>query len=423
MKRLVREYFIVILLVILLVFSLQFMIWPKEDEFEDQLRDQRFEGHQAMLVASAGDAFQIRRDFIAQSKSSILLSTYRLHDDVYTKYLMDDLYRAAERGVEVKVLVDYRFGGVKDRGFINHPNIKMYAYNPLKVSNLRGFQSVHHEKYMVFDDSYTLLGGRNAGERFFADDGIYDLDVLVKGEAIARKAREHFERHIAFKSQIKEIVGRGEYKLQDESLHNPKSISFYDDQMVMVDQVSFLTNDINTKKRKGYLFSVFKDLALNSEKKYLVSPYSTKSKHLLGLFDEETILQTNSITSSPNYPAFSNYYRNRKHYLDAGMDIYEFQDEVLSIHTKAYLFDDHLFVGSMNLDHRSFNINTEAMFLIESKELSDKFKLLVSDYEQASVLYSGDRVEFEERKIQPSFIKVVLMRISSLFSRLLAPFV
>lgn len=70
-----REYFIVILLLILLVFSLQFMIWPKEDEFEDQLRDQRFEGHQAMLVASAGDAFQIGRDFIAQSKSSILLNT------------------------------------------------------------------------------------------------------------------------------------------------------------------------------------------------------------------------------------------------------------------------------------------------------------------------------------------------------------
>lgn len=206
-------------------------------------------------------------------------------------------------------------------------------------------------------------------------------------------------------------------------MHNPKSISFYDDQMVMVDQVSFLTNDINTKKRKGYLFSVFKDLALNSEKKYLVSPYSTKSKHLLGLFDEETILQTNSITSSPNYPAFSNYYRNRKHYLDTGMDIYEFQDDELSIHTKAYLFDDKLFVGSMNLDHRSLNINTEAMFLIKSKELSEDFKALVSDYEQASVLYSGDQVEFEERKIQPSFIKVVLMRIYSLFSRLLAPFV
>src|SRR5690625_2784672 len=210
MKRLVREYFIVILLVILLVFSLQFMIWPKEDEFEDQLKDQRFEGHQAMLVASANEAFQIRRDFIAQSKSSILLSTYRLHDDIYTKSLMDDLYRAAERGVEVKILVDYRFGGVKDRGFINHPNIKMYAYNPLKISNLRGFQSVHHEKYMVFDDSYTLLGGRNVGERFFAQDGIYDLDVLIKGKDIASEARRHFKRHIAFESQIKEIVGRGE---------------------------------------------------------------------------------------------------------------------------------------------------------------------------------------------------------------------
>lgn len=79
---------------------------------------------------------------------------------------MDDLYRAAERGVDVKILVDYRFGDVKDRRFINHSNIKMYAYNPIKILNLRGFQSVHHEKYMVFDDSYTLLGGRNVGKRF-----------------------------------------------------------------------------------------------------------------------------------------------------------------------------------------------------------------------------------------------------------------
>lgn len=45
---------------------------------------------------------------------------------------MDDLYRAAERGVDVKILVDYRFGDVKDRRFINHSNIKCMRIIQLK---------------------------------------------------------------------------------------------------------------------------------------------------------------------------------------------------------------------------------------------------------------------------------------------------
>ena len=90
----------------------------------------------------------------------------------------------------------------------------------------------------------------------------------------------------------------------------------------------------------------------------------------------EVYYLTNSLASAKNLPAYPNYYFQRKKFLQAGVNIYEFQDTD-SIHGKSFILDDRIsVVGSFNLDSRSIYLDTETMLVIDSPELTRTF----SDY-------------------------------------------
>jgi putative cardiolipin synthase len=98
---------------------------------------------------------------------------------------------------------------------------------------------------------------------------------------------------------------------------------------------------------------------------------------------------TNSLASTNHVPVHSGYSRYRKKMLEMGASIYEARadavepvaaggatPESLTLHTKLMLIDErYLFVGSLNLDPRSIEINAEMGLLIDSpliaKELMD----------------------------------------------------
>jgi putative cardiolipin synthase len=94
--------------------------------------------------------------------------------------------------------------------------------------------------------------------------------------------------------------------------------------------------------------------------------------------------------------AHSHYKKYRKKLLDAGAELYEFRGEpsaelralsdtppvkskFISLHTKAFVLDEHwVLLGSLNIDPRSININTEHMLVIDSPRLAAE---MLSDYE------------------------------------------
>lgn len=77
---------------------------------------------------------------------------------------------------------------------------------------------------------------------------------------------------------------------------------------------------------------------------------------------------TNSMASSPNYPAFSAYSSQRAKFLATGVEIYEYQSTD-SIHGKSCVADGRIsVVGSFNLDDRSLYIDTESVLIIDSPE-------------------------------------------------------
>ena len=94
------------------------------------------------------------------------------------------------------------------------------------------------------------------------------------------------------------------------------------------------------------------------------------------------VIVTNSLASNNHVAVHSGYSGYRKDVIEAGIELYEvranagneFQSgegpSVLTLHTKLILIDRrYLFVGSLNLDPRSLEINAEMGLLIDSEEL------------------------------------------------------
>jgi len=126
----------------------------------------------------------------------------------------------------------------------------------------------------------------------------------------------------------------------------------------------------------------------------MVTPYFIPSPDESRLLKDErgrnarVRILTNSLAAAPSLEAHSGYMHYRVELLQEGVELYEVrallgntrgsgQSKAISrhgnyaLHGKLYVFDRKtLFVGSMNFDQRSKNLNTEIGLLIASPELS-----------------------------------------------------
>ena len=97
------------------------------------------------------------------------------------------------------------------------------------------------------------------------------------------------------------------------------------------------------------------------------------------------IVVTNSLASNNHTPVHAGYAGYRHDLIDAGVELYEVRVDAsklpedsdqpgydsVTLHVKALLIDRrHTFVGSLNLDPRSIDINTEMGVLIENADLT-----------------------------------------------------
>ena len=119
----------------------------------------------------------------------------------------------------------------------------------------------------------------------------------------------------------------------------------------------------------------------------IITPYFVPGKAgvetITELIDKGTrvVVVTNSLASTNHVPVHSGYARYRKPLLEAGTEIFEIKadavsvpedsevnPEILTLHSKATIIDrSTVFIGSLNFDPRSIDINTEMGLFIESE--------------------------------------------------------
>jgi putative cardiolipin synthase len=152
-----------------------------------------------LLLGNGLDAFVARVVLAQAAERSIDVQYYLFHKDLVGALFIDQLLKAADRGVRVRLLVDDMDLGGRDLGAAaldSHPNMEVRIFNPFSRKTSRISQFVTrmgsvtrrmHNKSFTVDNQATILGGRNIGNEYFEADpalAFADLDVLVIGPAV-----------------------------------------------------------------------------------------------------------------------------------------------------------------------------------------------------------------------------------------------
>jgi len=162
-------------------------------------------GEWYVLLNDGTAALDWRLRAIDSATESIDLQTFLWSFDIVGALVLDHLVVAAERGVQVRLLVDDTFLLGEDQVLLeiaHHPNIEYRIFNPYKrrTSGFATRQALNagefhrldhrmHNKAMVIDNRVAIVGGRNIADEYFGLHGeanFRDLELLAGGPIVAR---------------------------------------------------------------------------------------------------------------------------------------------------------------------------------------------------------------------------------------------
>lgn len=162
-----------------------------------------------MLLSDPLQAFAARVALIRAAVQALDLQYYVWRPDQAGFILLDELRRAADRGVRVRLLLDDNgIAGLDPAlaGLAHHPGVSIRLFNPFLLRKPRPLNYAFdffrlnrrmHNKALVADRCMALSGGRNVGDEYFgATDGsvFADLDILLAGPSAEALASD-FDRY------------------------------------------------------------------------------------------------------------------------------------------------------------------------------------------------------------------------------------
>ena len=156
-------------------------------------------------LIAAQEAFAARVALADAAERSLDLQYYIWRGDTTGQLLFEAAWRAAERGVRVRLLLDDNNTGGLDATLAvldAHPSIEVRLFNPFANRGFRmgdfalDFSRLNrrmHNKSFTADNQVTIVGGRNVGDEYYGANlqlGFQDLDVVAIGPVVREVSRE-----------------------------------------------------------------------------------------------------------------------------------------------------------------------------------------------------------------------------------------
>lgn len=134
--------------------------------------------------------FRLRfKAMIKAAKHHIHIQMYIVEDDETTRELTDELVQAADRGVEVRLLIDSLYSRHGSVGLNNpllvqleqHPKIDVALYKPVDLSgSWRELKLRNHRKLIIIDHEVGIISGRNLGWPYLKGFGEVELKATTE---------------------------------------------------------------------------------------------------------------------------------------------------------------------------------------------------------------------------------------------------
>ena len=381
------------------------------------------------------DAFAARYLLMGMAQHTIDVQYYIWHNDMSGRLLFSALLDAAERGVQVRLLLDDNNTPGLDETLAEldrHPNIAVRLFNPFSFRTLRAlgyltdFARLNrrmHNKSLTVDGAVTLVGGRNIGDEYFGTGNeplFTDLDVLALGPAVDEVA-EDFARYWYSKavSPLRSVVDTGAPPHEAVRLppewQQSEAVQRY---LARLEKSSFvsqleqgslgmtwahtrlLSDDprkgLGKAKRSSLLPQRMLEVIGTPQQQFdIISAYFVPTRagvaQLLALKRRgvKIAILTNSLAANDVTVVHAGYARWRKKLLRHGIALYELKPQAnaadaphdrgltgnsgSSLHAKTFTVDNRkVFIGSFNFDPRSAVLNTEMGLVIESEALAQQ---------------------------------------------------
>ena len=315
-----------------------------------------------------------------------------------------------------------------------HANIEVRWFNPFASRNpgtlskaaqlLTDFRRLNrrmHNKSFIVDNRVAIVGGRNIADDYFdaSDNNYRDLDLLAVGPVV-RASSQAFDRYwndeATFPAAKWENAKTSPQDLEKARAEiGSKVRAFADSEYAQAaaqelpdgptaDRTgewfwgrSVMAADRPEKIEEGpdfpelLLAPKVKELMFGAKSEVLLlTPYFVPSKAdreaLVGLAGKGVSVKiaTNSLASTDQPVVHSAYGPMRKELLGGGVQLYELKPRAgvgqtaaqdpgkgVTLHAKSFVVDGRFtFVGSMNLDQRSENLNTEQGIVVDSPALA-----------------------------------------------------
>ncbi|WP_288454030.1 phospholipase D family protein [uncultured Acinetobacter sp.] len=321
--------------------------------------------------------------------------------------------------ISIKLYNPYKF---------RHFRVMDYIFSAQRINHRM------HNKLIIADGAIAVTGGRNISSEYFDASESFqftDMDVLFFGQSVNR-ANEVFTEFWNFELSypIEQFISKG--STQDlidlrKSFEKLEQAEHSTDEKVNLEQKE-LANELNQNKINW----AYADFLADSPKKSLgkaqgnelishqihqhlgdpkqemdlIAAYFVPTQNgtdFISQFPKQNVnvrILTNSFVANDVALVHAFYQKYRVDLLKNGAKLYEFKPyierkrrtwyEVVtgniipkkgknksSLHAKFINIDDKVFIGSFNLDPRSFNINTEVGLVLKSDPLQEQISDLL----------------------------------------------
>jgi cardiolipin synthase len=317
-------------------------------------------GNRIDALHNGEEAYPSMLNVIENAKSSVFLSTYIFETNRTGMRFVDALTQAAERGVDVRVLLDgvgelYAFP--RAGTLLKRRKIKIGRFLPPRLFppavhiNLR-----NHRKMLVVDGRTAFIGGMNIGDRHLAQNlnnpsRVIDIHFRIEGPVV-QQLQEVFIEDWAFCTG-EQIVMTIEAGVESGHVTCRATVEGPNEDL---DKLAIiLVGAISSAKHRVSI----------------MTPYFLPPREIISALQVAALRQ---VVVEVILPAKNNlpfvHWATRKmlwELLQKGVRVY-YQPPPF-VHSKLFIVDDHYaLIGSANLDPRSLRLNFELVLEIYDKD-------------------------------------------------------
>ncbi|MDM1547845.1 cardiolipin synthase [Empedobacter falsenii] len=362
------------------------------------------------LLTNGEEKFPLFLEALREAKDHIHLEYYIFDEDHIGNEIIDILIEKAKNGVEVRVTAD-DFGSPKlnkHQSRFDGTGVEFQTFLPVRFSSLANSNYRNHRKILIVDGKKAFVGGINISDKYINQNGVIspnnkvywrDTSVMIEGDSI-NSLQLHFYLNWMMTEGKKYNISDPKYFYSTQEKNDLSTVSF---------GLSSPGSDLHSAMEAMVLA-----ITLAKKKVQLCTPYFIPSDEFKTAMmiavssgvEVELIIPKKGDSIVVQQASLSFL----KPLMKRSIKVYLYEKGF--IHAKTITVDDKLaFIGTVNLDYRSFMINFEITSVIENATL----------LQQMSVQFDIDKEDSELLTIEKWENRPWYNRAFASICRLLAP--